>query len=339
MSRNFPSIPRTDVSNGTWTIYSLFGLRLVSNFPLSKGVALLDNNVPPDLTFSCTVVESLPMDWSSVVPTYTSPFKTKNNESIAYVYRQDEYDVIHFTNIGDFYIWPDRIDCYQLQGVADNEIERWLVGTVLTLWLELHDIPVMHASAVVLEVGAIAFLANNSVGKSSLAASLLRCGYPLLTDDNLPITCSNEICFGKPGYSQLRLWPDQAEHFLGYFQNLELVHPAVSKRIVPVGSKKFGVFCDVPQPLRCFYVLSRGDQEEKGRDIEIKPLSPRDALIELIRYSFSNRILTAMGLQPKRLKILMKIARHVPMRQLSYPHGLKYLPLVCQKIQEDIKKT
>jgi hypothetical protein len=334
-NRKDTCIQSKDFSNSTWTTYRLFGLTLASNFRLVKRVALLANSAH-NLTFTCTVVESVPGDWTGVPPTYISPYKTKNGESMLHVYHQPTCDVLHFTDVADFYVWPDRIICYQLQRASRYQVEMWLVGTVLALWLEREAIPVLHASAVVVEDRAVAFLASNTAGKSTLAAALMQCGYPLLTDDALPIKCYNNNCIGQPGYPQLRLWPDQAAHFLGHFENPELVHLEASKQIVPVGPG-FGDFCDVPQPLGCLYIPIRRDPEVGGTEIEITPVSLRDATIELVRYSFLNRVLAALGLQPGRLDYLVQIAKQVPMRRIIYPSGLKHLPRVCEKLLEDVK--
>jgi hypothetical protein len=324
--------------NSEWPRYRFFGLTLASDFRLLERVAV-SGNPTPNLTFTCTVVESFPNDWTGVSPTYISPYLTKGGESILRVYDQPECVVLHFTDTAEFYVWPDRIVCYQLRRAYRYQVEMWLVGTVLALWLEQKGIPVMHASAVIVDNRAVAFPASSTAGKSSLAAALMRGGYPLLTDNVLPITRCGETCIGQPGYPQMRLWPDQAEHFLGRFEDLELVHPEASKRTVPVGSEGLGVFCDVSQPLSCLYIPHRRDAEADGTGIEITPVSPRDATIELVRHSFLTRLLTAMGLQPQRLHSLAQIARQVPMRRVVYPSGLEHLSQVCEAILEDARKA
>ena len=326
----------TGYSNSKWTTYRLFGLTLASDFRLVKRLALLGNDAH-NLTFTCAVVESLPGDWTRVRPTYISPYKTKDGESILYVYRQPACDVLHFTDVADFYVWPDRIVCYQLQRAYRYQVEMWLVGAVLALWLEQKGIPVMHASAVVVEDCAVAFLASSTGGKSSIAAALMQYGCPLLTDDALAIERRGSTFIGQPGYPRMRLWPDMAEHFLGHFEDLELVHPEVSKRTVPVGTDGLGDFCDVPQPLGCLYIPIRRDPEVGGTEIEIMPVSLRDATIELVRYSFLTRVLAALGLQPRRLNYLAQIAKQVPIRRIIYPSGLQHLPRVCEKLLEDVK--
>lgn len=318
------------------TTYSLFGLTLTSNFRLTRRVALLSNTVP-DLTLTRTLVDALPGDSIDLAPTYTSPYKLRNGQSLLYAYRQAACDLLHFPNTADFSVWPDRIVCHQWHEAHDYEVERWLVGTVLALWLERRGTPMLHASAVVVADHAVAFLASNTAGKSSLAAALMQGGQALLTDDVLPITRGDQTFLGQPGYPQMRLWPDQAQHFLGHFADLPLVHPEATKRAIAVGPEGLGMFCDRPQPLRCLYIPSRRDPAQAGTSVEITPVSPRDACIELVRYSFSTRLVTALGLQPQRLPRLAQIADEVPVRRLMYPSGMEYLPGVCATILEDVR--
>ena len=138
-----------------------------------------------NLTFTCAWWSRSQAIGQGCDLTYISPYKTKDGESILYVYRKPACDVLHFTDVADFYVWPDRIVCYQLQRAYRYQVETWLVGAVLALWLEQKGIPVMHASAVVVEDCAVAFLASSTGGKSCIAAALMQYGCPLLTDDAL----------------------------------------------------------------------------------------------------------------------------------------------------------
>ena len=316
--------------------YSLFGLTLASELRLVKRVALT-TDATPDLTVALKIVDSLPREGADKPPSYVSPFQASDGQSILYAYREGLCDELSFPNTAEFHVWPDRIDCFQLKRAHGHEVERWLVGTVLALWLERNGTPVMHASAVVHDDSAMAFLASNTAGKSSLAAGLMQCGCSLLTDDVLPITRGDAGFFGQPGYPKMRMWPDVAEHFLGSYADLELVHPDATKRNVPVGPEGIGEFCVEPKQLRVMYLPARRDPEQGDTAVEINPISRRDALIELLRYSFASRLVTASGLQPQRLGSLALIADHVPMRRITYPAGLKHLPSVCETILEDFK--
>jgi hypothetical protein len=316
--------------------YRLLGVALASNFCLPNRIAL-PPDVPADVIFAHSVVESLPWDGAEELPIYVSPYMLRDGESLLYVYRQPEYDVLRFPNTADFYIWPDRIACYQLRRASAYEVRRWLSGTVIALWLERKGTPVLHASAVVVGDSGIAFLGSNHAGKSSLAAALMQREYPMLTDDALPLTPGDNTIIGHPGYPEMRMWPDLAQHFLGHFDDLELVHPDATKRNVPVGPESLGSFCDFPRPMRCLYVPTRRDPQDGGTAVEITPVSCGEALIELVRYSFSTRLLTALGLQAQRLNSLAEIVREVPLRRICYPSGLEHLPGTCDTILEDVR--
>ncbi|UBF26552.1 hypothetical protein K9N68_00620 [Kovacikia minuta CCNUW1] len=79
----------------------------------------------------------------------------------------------------------------------------------------------------------------------------------------------------------------------------------------------------------------RRDPAVWGTDIEIIPVSRRDAVIELIRQSFAAPILHAMGVAPERLIKLSQIVQRIPVRRLLYPNGMSYLSQVCDAIQAD----
>jgi len=230
---------------------------------------------------------------------------------------------------------------------------------VLSFWLERQGIPALHASAVLIGGRAVAFLSSNQGGKSGLAATLMQSVHPLLTDDILPVEEQDGVFLGRPGYPTIRMWPDEAACFLGAYEHLPLVHPELTKRRVPVGGDGFGSFCDTSQPLACIYLPDRRDASgasttpeisavgHPGRhpsqpdgavpntDVEILPVSPRDAVIELIRHSFSAHQVEAAGLAPQRLNFFARLAQQVPMRRLIYPAGFEHLPRVREAILGD----
>jgi len=245
--------------------------------------------------------------------------------------------VLRFTEAADLYIWPQEIVCHLLDPAYDHMVEIYLLGLALSLWLELQGIPALHASAVVVEDRAVGFLATNSGGKSSLAAALMQAGYPLLTDDILPIERRQDTFWGRPGYPQMRMWPDQAQHFLGYYEDLDIVHPAYTKRRVPVGDDGLGVFCHVPQPLACLYIPERRDPDAREtQEVEIKPILGAEALTALLGQSFALHIVEALGLQASRFRFFASLASQVPMRRLAYPEGSDQLPRVRRAILDDL---
>jgi hypothetical protein len=257
----------------------------------------------------------------AVPPVYTSPLRDSQSRSLGCLYRGAGGETFRFPEAGDFRIGSDRIEaCVPAQ--ARSLAELRLLGPVLSYWLEKRGIPTLHASAVATDRGAIAFLSRKEGGKTGLAAAFLQAGCPLLTDDVLPVEEAGGTFLARPGYPQMRMWPDEAAHFLPGWEELPTVHPAISKRRVPVGDGGFGAFHGEPLPLACLYLPERVAEGT----VEIQDVSPRDAVIELLRHSFSPRLVEAAGLGPRRLDFFARLAMKVPVRRLRYPSGFDRLP-------------
>ncbi len=241
-----------------------------------------------------------------------------------------------FPKIGVYEIAPGSILCYPLPSLPQGALDSFLLSNVLAIWLELSGVTALHASAIATTHGAIGFLSHSGNGKTSLAASLMSSGYPLLTDDILAVENRGTSFVANPGYPYVRLWPDEALHFLGHFEDLELVDPRISKRWIPVGPGGLGLFCSSPQPVLCLYLLERRLPSEVEGDIRIVPVSRRDAMIELVRYSFEALVVEVIGMQARRLDSLSRMAQQVPVRRISYPSGLEHLPRVREAILKDL---
>lgn len=317
-----------------WPVYSLYGLKLASDFPFAN--RLVETTGEPDLTFR--LVDAPPMaGWEADTPAYaSSPELDGTEESLLYVYRRDSYHILRITGVVDYYIAPESIACYLLDPAYEYLAEIHFLGIAFSLWLELRGILALHASAVVIEDSAVAFLATNKGGKSSLAAILMQAGYPLLTDDILPLEQRGETFLGRPGYPQMRMWPDQARHFLGRYEDLGIVHPAYSKRRVPVGKDGLGTFHSEPVPLTCFYLPERCDLAGWGTGIETSHVSRTQALMSLVGQSFVPHTVEALGLQPQRLNFFARLLSQVPVRRIIYPEGYAHLPQIRRSILSDL---
>lgn len=313
----------------------LFGFHLASDFPLACCSDDESGHGSPDLTFSVRLLAPAPPPCRESPPVYTSPWRTEDGESASLLYRTPDFEILRFPELLDFYLWPDRIVCHLLDPSARLLIEIRLLGPVLTYWMERRGIPVLHASAVAVDGRATAFLSAHGAGKSGLAAACMRAGPPLLTDDVLPLEERDGSFFGRPGYPQMRMWPDEATYFMGGFEYLPLVHPDLSKRRVRVGTGGLGTFHDAPLPLGCIYLLER---LAEGEALEIRDVSPRDALIELLRHSFTPLLVEAAGLQPARFDLLSRLVLQVPVKRLRYPSGFDRLPEVAAAVRLDLER-
>ena len=211
------------------------------------------------------------------------------------------------------------------------------MSSCVAYWLERLAICVLHASAVVVAGRAVAFMATNRSGKTALAAALMAGGAPLLTDDLLPIEPRRGGFDGRSGYPQMRMRPDGLAHFVADGRTRDAALPRLGKLWVPVGPGGFGVFHSAAAPLGCIYLPERAAAGAVPGEIRFAPLSQRQAVIELLRGSFSPHIVEAVGLQPERLGLFSRLARQVPLRRLVYPSGLDALPRVRRALLEDLE--
>jgi hypothetical protein len=87
--------------------------------------------------------------------------------------------------------------------------ERLFYAQPLPLAAALQGLELVHASAVVLEFGAVALVASSGTGKTSVAAHLVAGGASFLTDDVLALEASDGRVFAHPGPGRLAI--DEAE--------------------------------------------------------------------------------------------------------------------------------
>lgn len=91
-----------------------------------------------------------------------------------------------------------QVICAEGSGGADAW-QRLLIAQVLPFAAVLRGLEVLHASAVVVDGGAVAFLGPSGAGKTSLALALCRRGAGFLADDVLALEQEDERLVGHPG--------------------------------------------------------------------------------------------------------------------------------------------
>ena len=309
--------------------YRLYGVTMESDFLFANPLPRV--SLTPDLSFSCSSTAPRRADWTKP-PVYASINRTGNGEIGASIHVMDDCHVVHFAGTVDFYLYPDRIIAHLLDPAYCYLVEILLLGEIFSLWLELKGVRMIHASAAVVDDSAIAFLSTNQGGKSSLAAAFMQQGYPLLTDDIVPVEERNDRFLARPGYHAMRLWPDQATYFHGIYEDLEIVHPEFSKRRIIIGHDNFGTFCSEEKPLKVIYVPQRLGSDDS---ITIEPVPNKNAFFELIQNSFTAGIVEALGFQSQRMNFFARMVMQVPMRRLTYPEGFHHLSHVVDTVLED----
>jgi hypothetical protein len=96
-------------------------------------------------------------------------------------------------------------------GEGTQEWQRMLIAQVLPFACVLRGLEVLHASAVVLDGGAVALTGPSGSGKTSLAVALCRGGAEFLADDVLAIELTGEELVAHPGAPMAGIDRDEAE--------------------------------------------------------------------------------------------------------------------------------
>ena len=229
--------------------------------------------------------------------------------------------ILAIQGVGEFVVRGGRsIVIHPSPGASDDLLRLYLVGSVFALLLYQRGLLVLHASAVAIGEGAVAFLGEPGAGKSSLAAELHARGHRVLSDDLTALDVAPDGIRVRPAFPQLKLTPS-SWCFLGHqAASLRVLHADEEKRGLPVAAG----FQRSPRPLERLYVLGEGD------DVRVERFGLRDAVLELVRHSYPSRLLHSGGIE--HLRQCADVARRVPVYRLERSRDLRALPEVGQLV-------
>ncbi len=215
-----------------------------------------------------------------------------------------------------------------ITNVEEKVLRLFLLGAALGLLLHQRNLLVLHASSVAINGGAVAFIGESGMGKSTTAGALQQRGHRILSDDVTAVSGEKQTQpLIVPGFPQLKLWPEAAVSLGSAPETLPLLHPEVEKRHYCVRES----FVPISLPLKCIYVL------EEGEKLAIKPLDTAQALAELMNNwycaRFGTAILEAMGISWHFLKCT-QLLNHVPIYYLQHPYSLSLLSDVAKLLEE-----
>jgi hypothetical protein len=191
----------------------------------------------------------------------------------------------------------------------EGTIDEALLGPVLSVALATQGTFLLHASALLVEDRAFAFLGDSGSGKSTLAAYLASTidGWQQIADDALPIAASPDGPTILPHFPQLKLPAS------------DQVSMATSER-----AQLGGV-----------YLLNIPGEPSMPAAVQ---LGNRDAATSLIQHTIATSLFDDYLLEP-HLDLCASIAAQVPVQYLVYPHDEDLLPDVAQLLADQVAET
>ena len=309
--------------------YRLYGLTVGSAFPFRY--YLEPSRETPDLRFVYHGVASETDPPGSEVA--VGGFGGESGRTVMRLFRNGGLETVVFPGIAAFECSADVINAYAFIEGIEYLVEICLVGNVMAYWLERRGICALHASAVMVDERAVAFIAGTSRGKTTTACGFVAAGHPLLTDDILPAETGPGGVTVRPAFPQMKLLPEQLGILRGDPGRFEKVHPLFEKLMVPIGNG-IGCYHSRSVPFGCIYLL---DRDEDGGGPSVLPVNRGEALMELVRHSFAAELIDAVDRGPRRLERLAAVARAVPMRRLRIPSGYGRLEDVRLLVLDDMR--
>lgn len=209
----------------------------------------------------------------------------------------------------------------------DDSLRHLLVDQVLPLVLSARGRLILHGSAVRSPWGGILLLARSGGGKSTLAVTLARDGWKLLSDDYVRIRLGAGSAVAVAAYPGARLWPDVLGGIAAPSSAMPRVSHYSAKRRLRRDALRGRTA--LASPLRRIYLL------EESAGVSVRSVSMRDALVALLSHTL--RLGAAGGRdEGRRLELLGRLSETVGVRRLSYPRVLGQLARVKNALARDL---
>jgi hypothetical protein len=193
---------------------------------------------------------------------------------------------VRFPNIADCEVRRDgaQIVCGSIRlDLDDGDLRHLVLDQAMPLALKLRGFEPLHATAIQTREGVCAFVGPSGAGKSTLAAAFLDAGYPVISDDCLPVYAHDAGIRVVPSYPGVRVTD-------GTLATIRTPNGTATEPGTQTGKRRWtpaaarDTFPIEHQPLRRIYRLTRRERGSAARCIET--VSPRDGLIEIIRATF-----------------------------------------------------
>ena len=208
---------------------------------------------------------------------------------------------------------------------------EYLLGPILGVVMRLRGMVCLHASAVVVDGRAIAFMGPPGAGKSTLAAAFARSGFRVLSDDTLALTARETVWRVSPSYPRVRLWHDAVAAMQLSSDSPALVMSDDEGTRHQFDLRDAGAFAASPVPLGCIYLLEFDDSIQDAR---ITAIDPAEALPLVSANTFASRVLDRR-LREQEFHGLADLLTAVPLRRLKRPRDLSALAAVRDTIVKE----
>jgi hypothetical protein len=305
-------------------IYGLAGLRIVSDFRL-RGLQGYTDKIAPEgeiLIRRARIPEGLALATA-----------TLRNGDLSGTYNGREV-LLEFPTAGRFLVRSgNEILVDPAPSSDDGDVRSYLLGTAFGVLCHQRGITPLHASAINVTDGFVAFVGDSGAGKSTLAAALARRGHQVVADDVCFLRVdSNGDIRAWPGVARIRLW-EAAMQILGCDgPGIEQEILGYNKYFIPVVQPRN---LNQPRRLRRVYVLN----DTLSATNSVTRLQGSATLEVLLQNVYRMGLAEYLGYKPNAFKVCTKAACQVSVFRFSRPKDFDALEETVEFLENHLHDT
>jgi len=218
-------------------------------------------------------------------------------------------------------------------GGSSRNVRLFLLGSAFGVLCHQRGLLPLHANAIVVNGGTVAFAGHSGAGKSTLAAYFQRAGYEVLCDDVCVVSFDeNRRPVAWPGLPRLKLWRDAATSFGHESDDLERAVDGLEKYHVPFSRVAGGG----PYPFERLYVLQVA---EPGPATQITRLRGAAAYETILSQTYRSQYLRAMGLSRRHLDLGAALLKHAEVYSAPRRWGFEVFAQEVGKLERHLLGT
>ena len=242
---------------------------------------------------------------------------------------------MRWTGLFEFLVSADghRIWGHALPRGTLERLQPYLLGQVVAVALVKQGIEPLHATVVVVDGEAVAFLGNTGYGKSTLGAAFIKAGFTILTDDLLVIAKSGQHFIAQPGPARIKLFPEPAEALLPGPISGVTMNSSTPKLILPLDELQAWPNA---APIKTLYLLGAPDSAPPGGEVEIRQPSRRAACIGLVENTLCTFI-QGLARQAQQFNAATELAAGLDIKSLTYARDLARISHVVDAVLADLR--
>lgn len=208
---------------------------------------------------------------------------------------------------------------------TEDELRVWLLGSAIGALLHQRGSLPLHASAILVHGGCVAFVGPSGAGKSSLCAYLAQRGYEVMSDDVLAISRSSSGTLqAMPGSASLRLRADVLHALNLQPGELRGRGPCDDKYLL---HRKALV---QPLPLRSIYALEESPERGGGALTEVSCTAGLPIVLDNVyRPQFAH----ALGCFTRTFALSAAVAKQARVFRLLRPKAFRHMPAVLELLE------